>query len=79
MVSPGGSRVWLPEQVFAGGPEQFSQVAVAVASVGALALAAEGLILAELSRGKRSANDVATFKIDPLFDAIAAVRLFCLV
>merc|ERR1711981_531984 len=50
-----------------------TQVAVAVASVGALALAAEGLILAELSRGKRSANDVATFKIDPLFDAIAAV------
>merc|ERR1711981_1276897 len=41
-----------------------TQVAVAVASVGALALAAEGLILAELSRGKRSANDVATFKID---------------
>merc|ERR1739848_869287 len=31
------------------------QVAVAVASVGALALAAEGLILAELSRGKRDA------------------------
>merc|ERR1739848_784735 len=50
-----------------------TQVAVAVASVGALALAAEGLIMAELSRGKRSANDVATFKIDPLFDAIAAV------
>ena len=50
-----------------------TQVAVAVASIGALALAAEGLILAEISRGKRSANDVASFKIDPLFDAIAAV------
>jgi hypothetical protein len=50
-----------------------TQVAVAVASIGALALAAEGLILAEISRGKRSANDVAAFKIDPLFDAIAAV------
>jgi hypothetical protein len=51
-----------------------TQVAVAVASLGALALAKEGLILAELSRGKRSTNDV-TFAMDPLFDAIAAVDI----
>ena len=50
-----------------------TQVAVAVASLGALALAAEGLILAELSRGKRSAGEEPLMKLDPLFDSIAAV------
>lgn len=50
-----------------------TQVAVAVASLGALALAAEGLILAELSRGKRSAGQEPIMKLDPLFDSIAAV------
>jgi len=52
-----------------------TQVAVAVASLGALALAKEGLILAELSRGKRSTNEASVFAIDPLFDAIAAVDI----
>merc|ERR1712226_868507 len=41
-----------------------TQVAVAVASIGALALAAEGLILAEISRGKRSANDAANLTVE---------------
>merc|ERR1712029_152179 len=46
-----------------------TQVAVAVASLGALALAKEGLILAELSRGKRSTNEASVFA------AIAAVGI----
>ena len=52
-----------------------TQVAVAVASLGALALAGEGLLLAELSRGRgrRDAEGEPIMKIDPLFDAIAAV------
>jgi len=53
-----------------------SQVAIAIASLGALALAKEGLLLASLSRGKRSANEINTFKGEgALFDAIAAVDL----
>jgi len=52
-----------------------AQVAVAVASIGALALAKEGLLLADLARGKRDTNSVNTFKMDSLFDAIAAVDL----
>lgn len=55
-----------------------TQVAVAVASLGALALAGEGLFLAELSRGKRSAEDVTVpagmlKRMEALFDAIYAV------
>ena len=51
-----------------------TQVAVAVASLGALALAAEGLLLAELSRGRgRRAAEEPIMKLDPLFDSIAAV------
>merc|ERR1711936_1549201 len=34
-----------------------------------------GLLLAEISRGKRDTNNVGTFKLDPLFDAIASVDL----
>lgn len=52
-----------------------AQVGVAIASLGALALAKEGLLLAELSRGKRSTNEVNIFKMDPLFDAISAVDI----
>lgn len=54
-----------------------AQVGIAIASLGALALAAEGLLLAEISRGrgKRDTNTVGTFKLDPLFDAIASVDL----
>jgi hypothetical protein len=52
-----------------------SQVAIAVASLGALALAKEALILADLARGKRDTNNVQTFKLDPIFDAIAQVDL----
>jgi len=52
-----------------------AQVGVAIAYLGALALAAEGLLLAEISRGKRDTNNVGTFKLDPLFDAIASVDL----
>jgi hypothetical protein len=52
-----------------------AQVAVAIASIGALALAKEGLLLAEISRGRRDTNSIGNFKIDPLFDAIAAVDL----
>ena len=53
-----------------------SQVAVAIASIGALALVKEGLLLASLSRGRRSANEINTFKGEgALFDAIAAVDL----
>jgi hypothetical protein len=53
------------------------QVGIAIASLGALALAGEGLLLAELSRGrgKRDTNTVQSFKLDPLFDAIAQVDL----
>lgn len=53
------------------------QVGIAIASLGALALAGEGLLFAELSRGrgKRDTNSVQTFKLDPLFDAIAQVDL----
>lgn len=52
-----------------------TQVAVAVASLGTLALAKEGLLLAALSRGRgrRDVNDVEPFKMDALFDAVAAV------
>jgi len=51
-----------------------TQVAVAIASLGALALAGEGLLLAELSRGRgRRAAEEPIMKMDPLFDAIAAV------
>jgi len=53
-----------------------AQVAVAVASIGALALAKEALILNEFARGKRDTNAVGgAFKMDALFDAIAAVDL----
>ena len=54
-----------------------AQVGVAIASLGALALAKEGLLLAELSRGRgrRDTNSVNVFQIDPLFDAISAVDL----
>ena len=47
-----------------------AQVGVAIASLGALALAAEGLLLAEISRGRRDTNTVSSHKLDPLFDAI---------
>ena len=53
-----------------------TQVAVAVASLGALALAKEGLLLAAISRGKRDTNSVGAFEMDSLFDAIAAVDTF---
>ena len=47
-----------------------TQVAVAVASLGALALAAEGLLLAEISRGRgRRAAEEPIMKLDPLFRA----------
>jgi hypothetical protein len=51
-----------------------TQVAIAIAALGSLALAKEGLLLAELSRGRRDTNSVATsFDPTPLFDAIASV------
>jgi hypothetical protein len=52
-----------------------AQVGVAIASIGALALAKEGLLLAAISRGRRDTNSVGTFDMDPLFDAIAAVDI----
>jgi len=53
-----------------------SQVALAISALGALALVKEGLLLASLSRGRRSANEINTFKGEgALFDAIAAVDL----
>jgi len=53
-----------------------SQVALAISALGALALVKEGLLLASLSRGRRSANEINTFKGEGvLFDAIAAIDL----
>merc|ERR1712008_243111 len=49
---------------------------LAISALGALALVKEGLLLASLSRGRRSANEIETFKGEgALFDAIAAVDL----
>ncbi len=58
-----------------------TQVAVAVASLGALALAAEGLVLAEISRGKRAVDDVTVpagshVRMEALFDAIYTVDAY---
>jgi len=52
-----------------------AQVGIAIASLAALALAKEGLLLAEISRGRRDTNTVSSHKLDPLFDAIASVDL----
>merc|ERR1712116_127460 len=42
-----------------------AQVGVAIASLAALALAKEGLLLAEISRGRRDTNTVSSHKLDP--------------